>query len=116
MALVKSTDTVRGEYTSGTGWEAGNAAPSTKYIDENGKVTDDEPTGVSRVLVAAGDVVRPHMVEALKAGSTQVAVDFSNANSPGDSSHSVREPLDADETDGEPAKPAAKRGRAKAQG
>lgn len=56
---------VRGEYASGTGWEAGQLAPSTKYVDMDGNVTDKEPKGGGRVLVFEGDVVRPHMVEAL---------------------------------------------------
>jgi hypothetical protein len=58
--------TVRGEYANGTGWEAGQAAPSTKYVDLDGNVTDKEPKGGGRVLVFEGDTVRPHMVDALK--------------------------------------------------
>lgn len=63
---IKS-EKVRGQYASGVGFEAGNVAPSTKWLDENGKVVDKEPTGVSRVLVFEGDVVREHMVDAIKA-------------------------------------------------
>lgn len=85
MALVQS-DTVRGEYTSGTGWEAGNKAPATRWVDEDGNVSETEPKGVSRVLVAAGDVVRPHMVDVLNGGSLPVRGDVSNDNSPGDAS------------------------------
>jgi hypothetical protein len=82
---IKS-ETVRGQYASGTGFEAGNIAPSTKYIDENGKVVDDEPTGIGSVLIAAGDVVREHMVETLKRGSTS-PVRYDNEHSPGDASN-----------------------------
>lgn len=60
-----SDETVRGEYSSGTGWEAGQRAPSTKYIDGDGKVVDDEPKGGGHVLVFEGDTVREHMVAAL---------------------------------------------------
>lgn len=81
-------DKVRGEYASGTGWEAGQIAPSTKYVDMDGKVSDSEPKGGGSVLVAEGDVVRPHMVEALKSGVPKLRMD--NEHSPGDASHSRR--------------------------
>lgn len=94
--------TVRGEYANGTGWDAGQNAPSTKYVDGDGKVTDKEPRGEgARILVAEGDVVRPHMVEAIKAGNAAVpgrALD--NENSPGDASHGRRRRRGAAEGDG----------------
>lgn len=100
MGTVKS-ETVRAEYSSGTGWEAGNLAPATKWLNEAGEVVDSEPTGIGRVLIAQGDVVRPYMVDVL-GGSTKVSLDprHDNENSMGDSSHG-REPLDDDES-GEP--------------
>lgn len=107
MGTVKS-ESVRGEYTAGTGFEAGNVAPSTKYVDENGKITDDEPTGVGRVLVAQGDTVRPHMVEAMKAGTVDLTPRVDNEHSPGDTSR--RESLDVDDDDAPAAKASRKRG------
>lgn len=110
MSTVTS-ETVRAEYSSGTGWEAGNIAPATKWIDESGNVVDSEPTGIGRVLIAQGDVVRPYMVDVLK-GTTSVDLDprVDNEHSPGDASHgnqtpavTGREPLDAD--DDAPAAP-----------
>lgn len=83
-------ETVRGEYANGTGWEAGQLAPSTKWIDEDGKVVDKEPKGISRVLVFEGDVVREHMVDAIKASKSSVSVRVDNENSAGDASHSRR--------------------------
>lgn len=102
MALV-NTETVRGEYSSGTGFEPGNRAPSTLWTDENGKVVDSEPKGVGRVLVAAGDVVHPHIADAIKAGSRAVAgARLDNEHSFGDASHAGREPLeDDDDSDGD---------------
>lgn len=116
MGTVNS-ETVRGEYVGGTGFEAGNVAPSTKYIDEDGKVTDEQPAGVARVLVEKGDVVRPHMVAALEAGRSEtVGMRYDNEHSTGDASHGAdREPLDVDDDDSAddaPAeKPAARKGR-----
>jgi hypothetical protein len=63
----QNDETVRGEYASGTGWEAGMRAPSTKYVDMDGNVSDDEPKGGGHVLVAEGDTVHQHMLDAMKA-------------------------------------------------
>lgn len=63
---IKS-EKVRGEYASGVGWEAGQVAPSTKFVSMDGKVSDKEPAGGGHVLVAEGDVVREHMAAQLKA-------------------------------------------------
>lgn len=93
-----ASDTVRGEYSSGTGFEPGNRAPSTKYVDEDGKVTDKAPTGVGRVLVFEGDTVHPHIAQAIKDGTYAVAgARLDNENSPGD--HSNRRGPNADADD-----------------
>ena len=60
--------TVRGEYTEGEGWNAGQRAPSTKYVDMDGKIMDKEPKGGGHVLVFAGDVVRPDIARQLSGG------------------------------------------------
>ena len=84
---IRSETVPTAQYSSGTGFEAGQRAPSTKYVTEDGEVVDDEPTGISTVLVAEGDVVREHMVDAIKNGSTATRLRFDNEHSPGDASH-----------------------------
>lgn len=96
---------VRGQYASGIGWDVGNVAPSDKWVGEDGAVSDEQPAGVSRLLVAAGDVVRQHMVEVLGGAPMPKRGDVSNDNSPGDASRLNREPLDDDSA---PRKPWAK--------
>lgn len=64
-----SNDTMRGEYVSGEGFEAGNVAPSTKYADMNGKLSDSEPVGGGHVIVFKGDRVSPSMAAVIAAGS-----------------------------------------------
>jgi hypothetical protein len=65
-ATAIKSEKVRGQYASGVGWDAGQVAPSTKYVDMDGKVTDKEPVGGGHVLIAEGDVVREHMLPQLK--------------------------------------------------
>lgn len=66
---------VRGEYASGTGWGAGQRAPSTKYVDLDGNVSDKEPKGGGKVLVFEGDVVREHMLDVLNGDKAEPAED-----------------------------------------
>jgi len=80
------SEKVRGEYANGVGWEAGCIAPSTKYVDDAGNVTDTIPVGASHVLVAEGDVVRPHMAAVLAGSKTTRSGGKSKS----------REPLDDD--------------------
>lgn len=54
------------QYADGEGFEAGQRAPSTKYIDRDREnVSDDEPDGGGWVLVQKGDVVSPDVARIL---------------------------------------------------
>lgn len=51
-----------------TGWKVGNTAPSTKYLDTDGKVVDKQPVQ-GKVLVFEGDTVTRRIADII-AGRT----------------------------------------------
>lgn len=88
------TDKVDGEYTTGEGWEAGNVAPSDKYLTVDGKVVDELPKGEGGwQLAIKGSPVTPALAKQIEDADAGRAVgvpgNLANENSPGD--HSNRE-------------------------
>jgi hypothetical protein len=60
-------------YSEGSGFDAGNVAPSTKYVDgTSGKIVSKEPSNGGWVVVAEGDTVSPLAAKQIADGKVEL--------------------------------------------
>lgn len=76
---------VDGQYAEGEGFEIGQRAPSTKYVDVDGKVSDEQPKDGGWVAVQAGDTVTPAIYDRLNPKSDDAADDSADDGADDDS-------------------------------